>query len=354
MCKEQRRNGDKMDIGKQIKTLRLAKGITQEELAQYLGVSFQAVSKWETETSTPDIALLPNIAVFFGITIDELFQIPNEAEFERIENMFWRERRINPETFSHCVRFLEGVLQAEPKNIRAYICLAYLYNHRAKSDHETAGEYAKKVLEMNPEEKAGWVAFLEANNGVCGDEWYDNHFKVIAYFKEFLRRNPGSRLGLYGIIENLLDDGRYDEALPYIEGIRTAAQNHQYEIYMGDVMLGKGRLEEAVAHWNAAVTHYPKTWQAYCCRADRFKKLGRYEEALADYEKCFVMQSPPRLTDGLHSMAQLHEILGDYAAAIEDRERIIKCLRDEHGTVSGEGIDSQKREIERLRGLGRE
>ena len=42
-----------MDIGKQIKTLRLAKGVTQEELAAYLGVSFQAVSKWETESSTP-------------------------------------------------------------------------------------------------------------------------------------------------------------------------------------------------------------------------------------------------------------------------------------------------------------
>ena len=50
-----------LDIGRQIKTLRLAKGVTQEELAQYLGVSFQAVSKWETEASTPDIALLPEI-----------------------------------------------------------------------------------------------------------------------------------------------------------------------------------------------------------------------------------------------------------------------------------------------------
>lgn len=340
-----------MDIGKQIKTLRLAKGVTQEELAEYLGVSFQAVSKWETETSTPDIALLPNIAVFFGITIDELFHIPNEAEFERIENMFWHERRITPETFDHCVQFLESMLQDDPKNIRVYTCLAYLYNHRAKSDHETASEYAKKVLEMNPEEKKGWVAFLEANNGVCGDEWYDNHFEVIAYFREFLKINPDNFLGLYGIIENLLDDDRYDEAIPYIERIRTVAKNHQYEIYMGDVMLGKGRLQEAIEYWNAAVTHYPETWQAYCSRADRFKKLGRYEEALADYEKCFVIQKPPRLTDGLHSMAQVHELLGDYAAAINDRERIIQCLHDEYNMVSGEEINSQKREIERLKGL---
>lgn len=108
----------------------------------------------------PDIALLPNIAVFFGITIDELFQLPNEAEFERIENMFWHERQISAETFSHCVRFLEGIVQNNPKNIRALVCLARLYNHRAKADHETASGYAKTVLLLNPDEKAGWTAFL--------------------------------------------------------------------------------------------------------------------------------------------------------------------------------------------------
>ena len=337
-----------MDIGKQIKALRLAKEVKQEELAEYLGVSFQAVSKWETGASVPDIALLPNLAVFFGVTIDELFQIPNEEEFERIENMFWHERRIPMETFDHSIRFLEGILAQEPRNVRAYSCLAELYNHRAKSDHEAAGEYARKVLELDPDEKRGWVAFLEAGGGVCGDEWYDNHFEVIEYFREFLEKNPGNFRGLYAIIENLLADKWYDEAVPYIEQIRTVAENGQYEVYMGDVMLGKGNLEKAVEYWNAAVEHYPERWQTYCDRADRFKKLGRYEEALADYEKCFDMQEPPRLTDGLHSMAQVHERMGDYDAAIRDRQRIIKCLREEYKTFSGEEIDSQKREIERL------
>lgn len=337
-----------MNIGKQIKALRLAKEVKQEELAEYLGVSTQAVSKWETGASVPDIALLPNLAVFFGVAIDELFQIPNEQEFERLENMFWHERRIPAETFEHSVRFLEGVLAQDQKNVRAYSCLAYLYNHRAKSDHEAAGEYAKKVLELDPDEKKGWVAFLEANNGVCGDEWYDNHFEVIGYAREFLERNPGNYRGLYAIIENLLADKWYDEAVSYIEQIRAVAKNQQYEIYMGDVMLGKGNLEKAVEYWNAAVEHYPDRWQAYCDRADRFKKLGRYEEALTDYEKCFEMQKPPRLTDGLHSMAQVHERMGDYAAAIRDRQRIVKCLREEYRTFSGEEIDSQKREIERL------
>ena len=52
---------------------RRALGLTQEALAQQLGVTNQAVSKWESGQSCPDIALLPKLADLFGITIDELF-----------------------------------------------------------------------------------------------------------------------------------------------------------------------------------------------------------------------------------------------------------------------------------------
>ena len=48
-------------------------------------------------------------------------------------------------------------------------------------------------------------------------------------------------------------------------------------------------------------------------------------------------------------MAQVHELLGDLDSAIEDRKRIIKCLREEYNTVSGEGVEQHKREIERLK-----
>lgn len=71
--------------------------------------------------------------------------------------------------------------------------------------------------------------------------------------------------------------------------------------------------------------------------------------ALIDDEKCFTMQEAPRIWDGLASMAQVHELLGDLDSAIEDRKRIIKCLREEYNTVSGEGVEQHKREIERLK-----
>lgn len=59
-------------LSEKLKELRSQKNISQEKLAQYLNVSFQAVSKWENGNSYPDITLLPDIARFFGITVDEL------------------------------------------------------------------------------------------------------------------------------------------------------------------------------------------------------------------------------------------------------------------------------------------
>lgn len=61
-------------IGKTIQCLRKAKGVTQEKMEQQIGVSFQAISKWENESTMPDIMMLPALADYFGVSIDELFQ----------------------------------------------------------------------------------------------------------------------------------------------------------------------------------------------------------------------------------------------------------------------------------------
>ena len=59
-------------IGKRIARYRKDKHMTQEELAGKMGVSAQAVSKWETDTSCPDITALPQLCKILGITVDEL------------------------------------------------------------------------------------------------------------------------------------------------------------------------------------------------------------------------------------------------------------------------------------------
>jgi len=69
-------------LGEKIKSLRKSKNISQEVLASNLGVSFQAVSKWETGTAMPDVLLIPAIASFFGVSTDELFDF-NVYEIEK-------------------------------------------------------------------------------------------------------------------------------------------------------------------------------------------------------------------------------------------------------------------------------
>ena len=61
-------------LGRRIARLRLAKAATQERLARELSVSPQAVSKWENDINYPDISLLPQLAQFLGVSIDELLR----------------------------------------------------------------------------------------------------------------------------------------------------------------------------------------------------------------------------------------------------------------------------------------
>ena len=70
-----------MEMGQKIKQLRYKAGLTQEQLAEQMGVSAQSVSKWETGASMPDISLLPILAETFGVSIDELFDLTREQRF---------------------------------------------------------------------------------------------------------------------------------------------------------------------------------------------------------------------------------------------------------------------------------
>ena len=77
-------------IGKKLYELRKQSGFTQDYVAEKLGVSAQAVSKWENDIACPDIMTLPNIANLYGITIDELFkneEVQSNVKYEKTEKV---------------------------------------------------------------------------------------------------------------------------------------------------------------------------------------------------------------------------------------------------------------------------
>ncbi len=135
-----------MDIGNKIKELRKSRGITQEQLAISIGVSFQAVSKWENNIALPDITLAPVLASYFGVSIDELFgynteRIRNEALSIAKQTVKYRESNQN-----EGIKIIEEGLKEYPNNDILLENLLYLINYCNEPDKTI--EIALKIIDI--------------------------------------------------------------------------------------------------------------------------------------------------------------------------------------------------------------
>ena len=103
-----------MEIGKVIKQARINKKITQEQLAEAVGVTTQAVSKWETDCTYPDITLIPSIANYLDVSSDELLGIKLEERKRKINEIIKK----NDELIS--VRALDDSLNLMTESLKKY------------------------------------------------------------------------------------------------------------------------------------------------------------------------------------------------------------------------------------------
>ena len=81
-----------INLGNKIRELRVNKGLTQEQLATALNLSPQAISKWETGGGYPDVATLPVLAGYFGVSLDEMFEYDPEEIEEKIQKVLYSSR----------------------------------------------------------------------------------------------------------------------------------------------------------------------------------------------------------------------------------------------------------------------
>ena len=118
-----------LDLGTKIRELRRRDKRTQEALAEVLGVTSQAVSRWESGGSYPDMNLIPSIANYFGITIDELFGYTNERtqRIDALVSQIYDKRRENngvDKNITECITFARNALVEFPGNEKLMLCLA--------------------------------------------------------------------------------------------------------------------------------------------------------------------------------------------------------------------------------------
>lgn len=339
-----------LDFGGRIKTLRLSKSMTQEQLAQRLRVSPQAVSKWENGVTLPDIQLLPELSILLGTSIDALFSMTDDKRMERIDNMLWDQRFLSREEFEAEERFLKDKCLEPDAQARATLLLAELYCKRAREYRELASPLARKALELLPDyEKAAHTALFEAEGGVFPD-WNDvNHHRTIAFYQDFITRHPGQRRSYLWLLDLLIDDGRCPEARKYLEKMNRLGESYHSDLYLGMILEKEGKPEEAAACWERMTQKDPDNWQSWFARADRLAKRCAYPEAIALYEKALALSPRPRFTDPVNAIAQLYEIQGQYEKAVEFYQKEIEIVREDWNETQGEAIDEPLRNIARLK-----
>ncbi len=336
-----------IDIGARIKNLRLGCSMTQEQLASRLGVSAQAVSKWESGTNMPDIQLLPDLSVIFGVSIDELFAMTDECRMDRIENSIDNVRFLSSEEFSQHEKYLLSSIGKEGVQDRATLLLAMLYNKRASEYHELAKPLAREALERIPGKKDAHNAIFDAERGPYSDWNFTNHWELIDFYKGVTEQHPEDIRNYFWLLDLLIADCRTKEAREYAEKMKAVEHSYHYEMYMGYICQAECDLPAAMDWWQRMTEHSPEKWVVWAEYGSIMAKLARYEEAEVYYRKAASMRTKPRFIDCEDALSQLCMIRGDIDGAIEMQRQMLQVTREDWCS-EGENVDRILREIEKL------
>jgi transcriptional regulator with XRE-family HTH domain len=146
-------------IGERLKSLRGSQSMTQEQLAEVLNVSPQAVSRWENNTTYPDINLLPTMAMYFNVSVDYLLGMDEIQSAEEMVDIYTQvHHHVNTGDISKAIKILRDALRTYPKDygFMSELALALsLYQHYQVNqlDLEEAIKLSEVILENCVNEK---------------------------------------------------------------------------------------------------------------------------------------------------------------------------------------------------------
>lgn len=344
-----------MDIGNKIKQLRYRASLTQEQLANRLGLSPQAISKWENSVTMPDISLLPSLAETFGTSIDELFDLTTEQKYRRIENRMAVQDDLEPDLFREYEDFLKRQIRIGDDSHKATRVLAHLYHHCLESYARKASAYAREAIHRLPEKKdCQWI--LQKAEGSAPWDWnVANHSKVIAFYKQVIaddHNEPKTPLPYMYLIDNLIADHRTKEAKECLMIFASLPAHRPFmvPVYEAAIALSAFDEDKADSIIEKALKDFPEEKDLLFEAAQYYARKCDYSKAIQYYEASYAADedNKPRFTDALEGIAIIYEILGDYQKASETQKRILDALKTEWGFSEETVIHETELEIERL------
>lgn len=206
-----------MNIGNRISEFRRKKGATQEQLANYVGVTVAAVSKWETDNSYPDITLVPAIAEYLGVSIDALMDFDlSDGNVELLRDR--NNKYLKSGDYNAGIPLYEKAIKKLPNDC--------FINHN----------YAELLLAKAFSKSAPDVELAR---------------KAVYYFEKSLQLDSGSILDVNSTRQGIAfiygGIGEYEKAIAYLEQISEKTNETQiadYQIKMGNYGEAKRRLQQ--------------------------------------------------------------------------------------------------------------
>ena len=279
-----------MKLNANIRRLRLEAGFSQEELGARLGVSSQAVSKWEQGVTSPDLSLLPILAEIFGVTIDSMFR----QETERVYSGYRNRRSELLANYTHsgseedfraaAEAFAEIILHGSPSadDYRSY---ALLHNVRSRSDTETAIRYYRQaIVEGDHARDLSWMsAHQELTNLLHRIGQVE---EAIGDWRSWCRQEPDCCWAHVAYAHALDLAGYWDEAYDQASTALSLNPNDlNAQTLMGDLCAKVGRLEDACTHWDRAYELDPSQISCLFSKAEALAAVGRGSDAINQFRQ---------------------------------------------------------------------
>ncbi len=333
-----------VDIGSIIKKLRTESKVTQEEVAEYLGISYQAVSKWETGTTMPDITLLPEIAAFFGVRIDDLFSVNHEDELERVKRILLHEG-LSEQSYLYAKRTLDASLQDNADDVGTLKLYARLHLNKTNDDLLEAGRMLEKAMQLSPLDEEIYGLYRQVRGGGIykahsDDDWF------IRVCEPYAKKYPQNAELIVMLVEAAIRMRYFEKAEEYINLMQPDnSKEYLRRICLGDLELARGKLDDAKAIWDS-ISEVDSRGQYEA--GERFNRINDYDRAIKCFKNSFYKAAPPRYLDAVFSLAFLYTKLGRKAEAIKAWQLIIDTLASDHNDCDSDTVEWAHREIRKL------
>ena len=278
-----------------LRKLRLEKNLTQEQIAERLGVSAQSVSRWETSATLPDVMLLPEIARLYGVLVDDLFKPAVQGyQNNALRLLAVYERTGKPEDFLAAAQEFDKLIRegrASADDWRSYGVI-----------HEYMVTYAiKKALS-------------------CYNHALD---MSLSNDPAIFHRTQRQKIQLRCSIGQGTECIREQE-----EAVQHAPSNVQFRVDLAHALFLGGQPGKALQVCEEALLTFPQEGLLHVYAGDACRELKRYEEAFTHWEAAVAIDT--KFLDAMYSMAFCREELKQYDKAAFLWEDIARRL-DERG-----------------------